>query len=62
MRKIVQISAAQSAHPGSSAEATLSIYALCDDGTVWYFDFRNQIWMALPNVPQYLIEKAEVAS
>jgi hypothetical protein len=28
------------------------VYALCDDGTVWFESFENEVWLACPPIPQ----------
>jgi hypothetical protein len=45
-RKIVQITAVPGADNGES-----SIYALCDDGTLWALSHSGQ-WHELPAIPQ----------
>lgn len=48
MRKIIQI-----AIDPSTDEYTGSVYALCDDGTVWSRqDITNKQWYKLPPIPQ----------
>lgn len=41
MRKIIQISVSIN-----------TMYALCDDGTVWYYDSGNYRWNPFKEIPQ----------
>jgi hypothetical protein len=45
-RKIIQVSYGTSDIRGGS------IVALCDDGTLWDFDFQYMNWRKLPDIPQ----------
>jgi hypothetical protein len=45
MRKIIQITAAVGLTDSS-------IYALCDDGTVWVYTYDSGEWKFLPVIPQ----------
>jgi hypothetical protein len=51
-RKIIQITAAQS--DNSDNDLTYSLYALCDDGTVWDYqwDGSNSRWVLMAKIPQ----------
>jgi hypothetical protein len=64
MRKIVQIS---TNHQSGEDEEVL-IFALCDDGTLWYTISRRNLfspakipdhWLIVANVPQHSIEDNE---
>ena len=50
MRKIIQIAAA----PPSNAYPDVYLIALCNDGTLWHFNFDNlrSSWDEIENVPQ----------
>lgn len=52
MRKIIQISAVESTPHNQGAETT--IFALCDDGTLFFGRWKNFefSWSPLPNIPQ----------
>lgn len=52
MRKIVQISAVEPTPYNQAAEPT--VYALCDDGSVFYGTWKNFefSWHQLPAIPQ----------
>jgi len=50
-RKIIQIAADSSSSSAGNAFFA-SIYALCDDGTVWDFIFQERKWTRIPDVPQ----------
>ena len=30
----------------------VTLTALCDDGTIWDFDYREKKWHKIPNIPQ----------
>ena len=50
-RKIIQISG--DSIPSSDRNDTcFSVYALCDDGSLWEFSGRPPAWHRLPDVPQ----------
>lgn len=51
MRKIIQIATGQS-YDTDSFETTMSLRALCDDGTVWFYKFNERIWRQFPEIPQ----------
>lgn len=42
MRKVIQISAVPNG----------SVYALCDDGTMWLLLDTSETWVEIPDVPQ----------
>ena len=50
-RKIIQIAAATCDEGGDS------LYALCDDGTVW--EYLLQYWKRLEPIPHAILEKRE---
>lgn len=37
---------------GISDTRGCAVVALCDDGTLWDFDFQYMNWRKLPNIPQ----------
>jgi hypothetical protein len=47
MRKIIQISAV----PATEA-SELTVFALCDDGSLWGFDSNTGAWNFLSTIPQ----------
>lgn len=47
MRKVVQI-----AVEARSGSWLFTVYALCDDGTIWRFDNSADKWWRVPNIPQ----------
>lgn len=54
MRKIIQISCSETQSDYEDENAfchNSSLYALCDDGTLWVFDNQGG-WELMPNVPQ----------
>lgn len=57
-RRIIQISAAKCSD-GSNQE---SLFALCDDGTLWQMLFSKHQWNQVINVPQMLIRDDETTS
>ena len=36
------------------------LYALCDDGTMWYLEDAEIIWCSIPSIPQPIANKMEV--
>ena len=62
-RKIIQICAAGGAFGdvdgGTNIETEL--YALCDDGTVWYLTNNTRGWKEIIDVPQPLPAETETA-
>lgn len=48
-RKIIQISTPLS-YPSTSRTV---IYALCNDGTLWYKDHNDKSWLRDTDIPQY---------
>lgn len=48
MRKIIQIQTT----PAPNDESDDSIYALCNDGTVWWWTAEAFHWVAIPEIPQ----------
>lgn len=68
MRKIVQIST----NHQSGRDEELSVFALCDDGTLWYTisgtdcgnlpPLRPRSWSLVANVPQDSIEDNDLFS
>jgi len=55
MRKIIQITASEGTigeNPGNF-NGDPSLYALCDDNTLWVLNFGDShIWERLPDIPQ----------
>jgi hypothetical protein len=51
-RKIIQIAASQT--ESGDDIITYSLYALCDDGTVWDYRWEgmNSHWMKMADIPQ----------
>lgn len=45
-RKVIQIA------PASSDEYGADFYALCDDGSIWVWNFTNNVWSRWKNIPQ----------
>lgn len=55
MRKIIQVQPVYKQHSGE-----VSIFAVCDDGTVWKAldrTIKSDGWTLLPNVPQEHVNK-----
>lgn len=52
-RKPVQIAAMP-----ESEKYYPTVVALCDDGTMWAYNFDSKIWSELPPIPQNRNEKA----
>lgn len=62
MRKIIQIAfcttgeITSSEHGGNhtSGDIDSQMYALCDDGTVWRWDRKDDVWRSenVPSIPQ----------
>lgn len=56
-RKVIQIAAA-AAKSAAVVDHEVEydtdeiLLVLCDDGTIWTYDFRNSEWEGLPDVPQ----------
>jgi hypothetical protein len=55
MRKVIQI-AAQAPSSGTDSDAgnDAVLFALCDDGTIWFYEFmgKNSKWERFHEVPQ----------
>jgi len=54
-RKITQIAACQSestTDDGGTFSITYGLYALCDDGTVWDYQFGDKQWLRMAAIPQ----------
>ena len=50
-RKIVQIAAAGHENV-STTQSNLTLFALCNDGTVWDINNQQATWRQLPPIPQ----------
>jgi len=51
VRRVIQLAAA--GHENTSrTQSDMSLFALCDDGKIFIFDFSATEWIPLPAVPQ----------
>jgi hypothetical protein len=51
-RKTVQIAVTAIPSTLGQHDQGWALVALCDDGTVWDFDYHTQSWTAIPAIPQ----------
>jgi hypothetical protein len=49
-RKIIQI--ATSSSSSADGDEIENLYALCDDGTFWAWDYKERAWVEMQDVPQ----------
>jgi hypothetical protein len=57
MRKIIQLSTFIRPDENLDGNDRDALYALCDDGTVWWYHWRDEVWIDLPrNGLQYRVD------
>lgn len=56
-RKVVQIVCSQHGYVADEyfedTKDHKSLFALCDDGTIWSYSFSSKTWVVLPCIPQH---------
>lgn len=57
-RKIVQIACCQ-VDCIASTQCSMQLYALCDDGTLWWKSDQHHEWIECPEIPQPAAQPGE---
>lgn len=51
MRRVIQLAA--TGHENTvQTQSSMSLFALCDDGAMFAFDFSDTAWIPIPAIPQ----------